>query len=99
VDLPSEGLTERELLIAMRGELALIRRDNETTNEQVRSLSLKHDKFEERLAKVEGEGHYQRGAKHGFERGVRTIQALAAICGLGGIAAAAKVLLPTVGGH
>jgi hypothetical protein len=88
----TDDYSVREMLIEMRGDLALIRKDNETTSRIVVDLDT-------RLKRVEADGHYQRGAKHGFERGMRTIQALAGICGLGGIAAAIKVILPAIGGH
>lgn len=114
MELPSEGLTERELLIAMRGELALIRKDNEGTQKDLaavrdrgheisNAVQAQYAELSIRMRSLEissaSTTSYNKGEKQGFDKAVKAVYALAAVCGLGGIAAIVKVLLPALGAH
>jgi hypothetical protein len=78
--------TVREMLIEMRGTV-------NRTAEDVSSLRTNHDDIVMRITNLEKEDAFQRGQKSGFERAVKAVYALAAVSGVGGIAAAAKILL------
>jgi hypothetical protein len=114
MELPSDGLTERELLIAMRGELALIRKDNEATQKDLalvrergheisNQVQAQYGELSARMRSIElsttAATSYNKGEKQGFDKAVKAVYALAAVCGLGGIAAIVKVLLPALGAH
>lgn len=87
----SDDFTVREMLIDVRGTV-------NRTAEDVSALRKDHGSLSDRVTKLEADGAYQRGQRNGFERGVRVIYALATVCGLGGIAAALKVIVPSFGG-
>lgn len=106
--------TVRELLIEMRGEMKLIRKDNETqfrdmtllrerTHELAQILQVNYSETTARLNKIEqaaiADRNFNKGKELGFDKAVKAVYALAGICGLGGIAAAIKILLPAFGGH
>lgn len=78
--------TVREMLIEMRGTV------NRTAGD-VTAMRDEHASVAARVTKLETENAYQRGQKSGFERAVKAVYALATVSGIGGIAAAAKILL------
>lgn len=107
-DLNVEDLTVRELLIHMDGKLGLIQRDNEMTQRDVgairdrqhelsNSLQAHYGELNGRLNKIEqaaiADRNFSKGEKQGFDKAVKAVYALATVCGLSGIAAAAKLLL------
>jgi hypothetical protein len=94
-----DDFTVRELLIEMRGDIALIRQDNQRTNEDFRDLRERTNIHSQRIGALEAIHNQAIGEKRGFDKGVKAVYALATVCGLGGIAAAAKILLPALGGH
>jgi hypothetical protein len=85
--------SERELLIAMRGDIALIRKDFETTQVVLTEHRAKHHDLANTVQILVADKHKRDGEVVGFGKAVRAIYALSTICGLGGIAAAAKVLI------
>jgi hypothetical protein len=87
-----EQLTDREMLIEIRGTV-------NRTAEDVQAVRRDHGNLAERVAKIETEIAFQRGSKYGFERGLRMIQGLCAICGITGIAAFVKILIGTGAAH
>lgn len=95
----NDDFTVREMLIEMRGTLDLIQADNTRTNDAMKELKESHKTFETWRASVEAAKNFQLGEKKGFDKAVRAVYALATVCGLGGIAAAAKILIPAIGGH
>jgi hypothetical protein len=80
-----EDYSVRELLIEMKGDLNLIKADNQRTNEDMSILRQRQHEFANRLQTF------------GVAKTIKAVYALATICGLGGIAAAAKILLPIAG--
>lgn len=80
--------TVREMLIEMRGTV-------NRTADDVSGIRRDHGSLADRVGKLEREDAFQRGQKSGFERAVKAVYALAAVSGVGGIAAAAKILLMT----
>jgi hypothetical protein len=84
--------TVREMLIEMRGTV------NRTAEDVT---AMRHDQaaLATRVQKLENEGAFQRGQKTGFEKSARVMYALASVCGIGGIAAAVKVVFPLLGAH
>jgi hypothetical protein len=96
-----EDYSVRELLIEMKGDLNLIKADNQRTNEDMSILRQRQHEFANRLQTFEAAAIADRNLALGEQRGVaktiKAVYALATICGLGGIAAAAKILLPIAG--
>lgn len=106
--VPIEDYTVRELLIGMDGKLALIQKDNEVTqrdltairdrtHELAQSLQINYSEVNGRLNKIEqaaiADRNFLKGEKQGFDKAVKAVYALCTVCGLSGIAAAAKFLL------
>jgi hypothetical protein len=91
--MAGEEVTIREMLIEMKGDLALIRRDNERTQDDIRDLRGRANIHSERIGSLEALHNQSVGEKRGFDKAVKAVYALATICGLSGIAAAAKVLI------
>lgn len=89
--------TLRELLIEMRGDMALIRRDNQQTQNDVREARAHAQELSQTVAAIVARNHREDGDKQGFNRAVKAVYGLATVCGLGGIAAAAKILFPAIG--
>lgn len=92
-----EDLTIREMLIEMKGDLALIRRDNERTQDDMRDMRERANIHSQRIGALEAIHNQSLGEKRGFDKAVKAVYALATVCGLGGIAAAAKILLTIPG--
>lgn len=108
VMVSGEDLTLREMLIAMDGRLALIQKDNEIakrdlgairdrTHELANALQANYTELSNRVHAVElslvGDRKHAEGERKGFDKAVKAVYALATICGLSGLAAAAKVLI------
>lgn len=87
--------TVREMLIEMRGTLKLIQSDNARTNEDIHDMKTKHHALSNEVQRLIADRQFEKGAKYGFERTIKAVYALATISGIGGIAAAAKILLMT----
>lgn len=86
--------TVREMLIEMRGTV-------NRTADDVSAMRSDHGALAARVTKLERDDAFERGQKNGFEKSARIMYALASVCGLGGIAAAVKIIFPLigVGGH
>jgi hypothetical protein len=91
--MAGEEVTIREMLIEMKGDLALIRRDNQRTQDDIGDLRGRANIHSERIGLLEALHNQSVGEKRGFDKAVKAVYALATICGLSGIAAAAKVLI------
>jgi hypothetical protein len=78
--------TVREMIIEMRGTV-------NRTADDVASLRSNQDNLAQRIGTIERDNAFNRGQKSGFERAVKAVYALATVSGIGGIAAAFKILL------
>jgi hypothetical protein len=84
--------TVREMLIEMRGTV-------NRTADDVSAMRGDHGALVARVTKLEHTDAFERGQKNGFEKSARVMYALASVCGIGGIAAAVKVVFPLLGAH
>ncbi len=107
-ELNVDDFSLREIMIHMDGKLGLIQKDNEATQRDTAALRERYHELSnnvqasngeinQRLNKIEqaaiADRNFTKGEKQGFDKAVKAVYALATVCGLSGIAAAAKLLL------
>lgn len=92
-----EDFSVREMLIRIEGTVNLIAADGSRNAEDIRTLRERTHEHANEITKLHAINVRREGEATGFDKAIKAMYALAGVCGLGGIAAAVKIIFPHVG--
>lgn len=92
--VPMSGGIAGEYLARIEGKIDLLNERNSRNSEDIKDARERAHQHSNRLHALEAANNIREGEQRGFDKAIKAIYALATVCGLGSIAAIARILIP-----